>query len=56
VSHSCGANHVVENVWPFLLPQDFVRVMMKMMITEERHSHNHKRIIEQLNPPPDCYD
>jgi len=22
---SCGADHVVENVWPFLLPQDFVR-------------------------------
>ena len=22
---SCGADHVVENVWPFLLPPDFVR-------------------------------
>ena len=22
---SCGANHVVENVWPYLLPPDFVR-------------------------------
>ena len=22
---SCGADHVVENVWPYLLPPDFVR-------------------------------
>jgi hypothetical protein len=22
---SCGADHVVENVWPYLLPSDFVR-------------------------------
>ena len=22
---SCGADHVIENVWPFLMPPDFVR-------------------------------
>jgi hypothetical protein len=22
---SCGADHVIENVWPYLLPSDFVR-------------------------------
>ena len=22
---SCGADHVVENVWPYLLPPDFLR-------------------------------
>jgi hypothetical protein len=26
---SCGANHVVENVWPYLLPPDFVRAFQQ---------------------------
>ncbi len=26
---SCGADHVVENVWPYLLPPDFVRAFQQ---------------------------
>jgi hypothetical protein len=37
---SCGADHVVENVWPYLLPPDFVRSNSDE-INESEEDNNH---------------
>jgi hypothetical protein len=58
---SCGADHVVENVWPFLLPQDFVRFVNEDYSDddddyEERNSHNQSVLLSNCIHPLNCYN
>jgi hypothetical protein len=35
---SCGADHVVENVWPYILPPDYVRFYVNVEEVEEEEN------------------
>jgi hypothetical protein len=37
---NCGADFVIENVWPYLLPSDFVRSYVYISDEEDNSSNN----------------